>query len=1351
MGNIFALSSAIRNSGMAVFPATSAFIFLLLSQSIKALEITNKTINPRKCNAGDCSLHNAKLKPHFQHLSPATSHNQANFADAALICTKRKMQLVTAEGGANNMNCLVPNLEKMSLEDQNSYKYAYIWTSGMAEGRSCGNVAYSWCAGNRNVIRPEEFNLPLEVNRKERCLVLSMMTKTLIRMDCNRQNYFYCEVTWTENVKFCCSIGMSPVRVTDKFLAALNSNNDITIFENPVNASEDRELIKTSFWTAATRQGCAGQYRFCSHDDVGPWDSTDDFWDMVNPRDDGSCLVVDRQYAKKGAPFGVRQVQCSAPTGNFACQTDGKKVDDVVNSGSGKTGQQMNVACDQPNCSKMKFCEINGNYAVPFENKDERVLLKPNRLGEWRTACGVRYLFYKEKLSWKDSLEFCCSLGMRLVSVQTTNVAMAVSDKNQGQFCLKLINTDEKGPTLHAVNCASNLFQPICETRLPAESYLQEIFNECKLTHRVSERELEKFKSTGSLDRLSYKMKCFATCIAELLGLMYEGGKFWEDDVEKAMRRYKGSQAIEEDFRSVVKKYPTSLFKKAADNLDALRIIIMENNQQVAWKSTLLVNQALDRFWECNRMVQSNQTQGECTFIHEFIKCFTSGPPSLAKFWEMDLRNLFDWKDKALSLRIPSSYYYNDSLKTGSSVLFEGAPVDPNPRSYAVYVNKLSNSEEFVSSSCNFKHFRPENLTLEDACSQIAAHFQQTPVEGFYANKITDPKKRVHPAVAAAMCARANGTLPVVTLLSLAYVRILKEILSKVTTNFVGSMINPYVVMSEISMSDVDLDSYDSIVQNIGKAAVILDNYSLKYTSLLLDETFTDSRGVVRWCSTSEKLLQFAGQATSGATDRFLYYSSQDYKEAYVYFNYKESAQYPSLMFFSINALVTPKACTAGDCSLHDSKLRNFLSTAIKEDFTSVFESSFASSSLEIGEIFYKCGRLFFRSNNQGSFSDALLVCAKRKMQLVAMEEGANNMNCLAHNFEKMTIEKQKYVFMWTSGAAEGRGCGNAAYSWCSGNRSSIRTAEFDLPAEVSREESCLVLSMMTKTLIRMNCNDRNYFLCEYKCKKVSCVNREACVRNVTYFDAAGKLDRASLNGVWAEWQQTSKLGKISVTTYIFGYQKTSWAEGVKLCCSIGMKPIRVTDTFLAAFNSKHSITFFKNSVNSTDRELIKTSFWTAATRQGCAGQFRFCLHDDVGPWDSTDDFWDMVNPRDDGSCLVVDRQYAKEGAPFGVRQVQCSAPTANFACQMDEVLVNVVESSSAAAQEADRQVFSSSTRKPLLDVIREDHLGIYVFLGIDISASTPAPIIERDPLMCETPICLSLNYCQLNESFKNL
>ncbi|CAB3386050.1 Hypothetical predicted protein [Cloeon dipterum] len=167
-------------------------------------------------------------------------------------------------------------------------------------------------------------------------------------------------------------------------------------------------------------------------------------------------------------------------------------------------------------------------------------------------------------------------------------------------------------------------------------------------------------------------------------------------------------------------------------------------------------------------------------------------------------------------------------------------------------------------------------------------------------------------------------------------------------------------------------------------------------------------------------------------------------------------------------------------------------------------------------------------------------------------------------------------------------------------------------------------------------------------------------------YDGTNKLD-----GVWAEWMKKSGVESVSYTTMIFGNKKVTWAENMKFCCSIGMKPIRVSDELLSKLNSNKiaygSFYIFDKNQNSTeDRKLIKTSFWTAATRQGCIGHYRFCMHDDVGPWDSQDSFWETVNPRDTGSCLVVDRQYAKEGAPFGVRQVQCSSPTANFACQKD-------------------------------------------------------------------------------------
>ncbi|XP_065332685.1 uncharacterized protein LOC135934691 [Cloeon dipterum] len=195
-------------------------------------------------------------------------------------------------------------------------------------------------------------------------------------------------------------------------------------------------------------------------------------------------------------------------------------------------------------------------------------------------------------------------------------------------------------------------------------------------------------------------------------------------------------------------------------------------------------------------------------------------------------------------------------------------------------------------------------------------------------------------------------------------------------------------------------------------------------------------------------------------------------------------------------------------------------------------------------------------------------------MQLVTVEEGANNMNCLVPNLDNMTAEEQKdlkYYFVWTSGMAEGSNCGNAAYSWCAGNRTIIDANAFDLPLEISKKERCLALSTMTKTLVRMSCTTPNYFFCEYKCKTVSCTSNQMCEtskNNALFESGTGKIKRQSVSGVWAEWKQTIGVKKYSYTSYIFGYKKVTWSENLKICCSLGMKPIKVTDELLFALNN---------------------------------------------------------------------------------------------------------------------------------------------------------------------------------------
>ncbi|CAB3380488.1 Hypothetical predicted protein [Cloeon dipterum] len=1452
---------------------------------------TTKPIKLIDCNAGDCSIYDSRLRnflssamsddfisvlsqsPYAVFLTDGselgdvffkcgriffTSFNKAKFGDAALACAKRKMQLVAIEEGANNLQCLAPGIDDMALDTE---KYFFIWTSAMAEGSNCRNAAYSWCAGSRAGINSTHVGLPSAVSRKERCVALSRMSKTLVRLNCATPTYYFCEykcksvtclpsqacklnatrfenndvngllrrrpmngfwaewkrreddftvsyttyifgtkrMTWADSMKMCCSLGMMPIRVTDEFLFALNNvGNDsdkITIFYTPANplkanTTEDRSYISTSFWTAATRQGCAGQYRFCRYDDLGPWDSQGKFWSMLNPRDTGSCLAIDRQYTIEGAPFGVRQVQCSSSSGNFACQKEGR-IDSIVNGEKETKEERTNNTCQQPVCPFLQYCTFDAQYTATFENQ-EQILLKPYLLGEWKTACGVRYLIAKKEMFWDSALEYCCSLGMRLLTLQSVEKLACLdgvlsdngstywtSGTNGGcsnkrfrwcspeikDFIKPSFNLDEnmvnfnpamnlsllppfmvsrlcvaakKSATLGSILGAYVCMMPnkvICEGRVQAESHLQEVFNECKATHRVSQRDLERF-NTVPLDSFSFRMKCLSTCVAELLGLIYDSGQFWEDVAERSISRVKEARALE-DFGSVMKQYPVSMFKKAADNLDALKMMLTEQSKQETWKATLFVNNALDRFWECTDIVKEIKIQDECSFVHNFMKCYTNETTALEKFWTRNLDNVFDPREYALTLmksmlqmmisagqiEKETSYALPTSDQpviqlTSHPNFIERAEIRESQK-FVRYINPISLTDEYISSKCSFKLLRPKNWTSRDACLEIDKYLEPTPFEDALKSKALDLTKRFPAAVAAAICQRANGSL--------------------VTPDY------PFIAnLSSIAKNESRYYSAavaDKITDTIFGAEPFISH-------VLLDEIYQDSQGVYRWCDTSkvvpkEVTSNFAfsmtyvtfydGSSSTEVRKRKRFTKSE---EKYEFFGCCELVSLCIAMIFAVILLcfvlqpleaetttrqsrkcssgncriTTVRArqttkpielidCNAGDCSIYDSRLRNFLSSAMSDDFISVLSQSpyavFLTDGSELGDVFFKCGRIFFTSFNKAKFGDAVLACAKRKMQLVAIEEGANNMQCLAPGIDDMALDTEKYFFIWTSAMAEGSNCRNAAYSWCAGSRAGINSTHVGLPSAVSRKERCVALSRMSKTLVRLNCATPTYYFCEYKCKSVTCLPSQACKLNATRFenkDVNGLLRRRPMNGFWAEWKRREDDFTVSYTTYIFGTKRMTWADSMKMCCSLGMMPIRVTDEFLFALNNVgnegNKITIFYTPANplkpntTEDRWYIKTSFWTAATRQGCAGQYRFCRYDDLGPWDSQGKFWSMLNPRDTGSCLAIDRQYTIEGAPFGVRQVQCSSPSGNFACQKEGRIDSIVNGEKETSEE---------------------------------------------------------------------
>ncbi|CAB3380486.1 Hypothetical predicted protein [Cloeon dipterum] len=976
---------------------------------------TTKPVELIDCNEGDCSIYDSRLRnflssamsddfisvlsqsPYAVFLTDGselgdvffkcgriffTGFNKAKFGDAALACAKRKMQLVAIEEGANNMQCLAPGIDDMALDTE---KYFFIWTSAMAEGSNCRNAAYSWCAGSRAGINSTDVGLPSAVSRKERCVALSRMSKTLVRLNCATPTYYFCEykcksvtclpsqacklnanlfengnvngllqrsevggfwaewerevdeftvsyttyifgtvkMTWADSMKMCCALGMMPIRVTDEFLFALNNvgnaSNKITIFYNPtnpkkLNTTEDRWYIKTSFWTAATRQGCAGQYRFCRYDDLGPWDSQGKFWSMLNPRDTGSCLAIDRQYTIEGAPFGVRQVQCSSPSGNFACQKEGK-VDSIVNGEKTTSEDRTKNNCRQPVCPDLKYCQFDKTHTATYENQ-EQILFKPNLLGEWKTACGVRYLISKDLMTWDLALDYCCSLGMRLLTVQSVEKLSCLdgvlsddesnywtSGTNGGcpnqryrwcspeikDFIKPSLNLDQttlnfepdkpldrlpafmtsrlcvvakKSPTLgpiFGVHMCYMAKKAVCEGRVQAESHLQEVFNECKATHRVSQRDLEKF-NTVPLDSFSYRMKCLSTCIAEILGLIYESGRFSRDVAERSISRVKDPRALE-DFSAVMKQYPLSMFKKAADNLDALKMLLTEQSKQETWKATFFVNNALDKFWECAPAdAQRSEIQDECSFVHNFMKCYTNGTTALEKFWTRNLDNVFDPREYALTTLTSIMETADNINKQGSTSDFQSdislirSPLaflstEDIRRSQKImrYVNTLSMTDEYTSSKCSFKLLRPKNLTSLDACLEIDKYLEPTPFEDVLKSKALDLTKRYPPAVAAAICQRANGSL--------------------VTTDY------PFIAnLSSIAQNESKYYSAAVADNLLNNAAMKLAESSIRF--VLLDEIYEDSQGVYRWCDTSKVVPNEVSSSPFFSTTKATFYDA---------------------------------------------------------------------------------------------------------------------------------------------------------------------------------------------------------------------------------------------------------------------------------------------------------------------------------------------------------------------------------------------------------------------------------------------------------------------------------------------
>ncbi|XP_059483136.1 uncharacterized protein LOC132201187 [Neocloeon triangulifer] len=199
-------------------------------------------------------------------------------------------------------------------------------------------------------------------------------------------------MSWAENVIQCCKLGMSPIypersRIDQIIRANIFYSSSLTRIESFYD-------LAPFFWTAGTRLGCAGHFRFCMHD-LGPWDADEEIWNKINTAYSGACLSMG-QYGMT-TYFVIQIMPCTTSLVNFACERENTNVIDVIGRlrNSDITHDDAGNFCNNPICEPIT-CIIDLKR-MDFVDIHWR-LFKPQLLGYWQRSCNVYYLISKRKV-----------------------------------------------------------------------------------------------------------------------------------------------------------------------------------------------------------------------------------------------------------------------------------------------------------------------------------------------------------------------------------------------------------------------------------------------------------------------------------------------------------------------------------------------------------------------------------------------------------------------------------------------------------------------------------------------------------------------------------------------------------------------------------------------------------------------------------------------------------------------------------------------------------------------------------------------------------------------------------------
>ncbi|XP_059476327.1 uncharacterized protein LOC132197211 [Neocloeon triangulifer] len=374
------------------------------------------------------------------------------------------------------------------------------------------------------------------------------------------------EVTWEQNWKLCCALGMQPV------LIETLEESQCLATSLPANVTADE-----AYWTGGFKHELNNMWSWCTKDSPEPIDESL-ITEVSNDKSkfDDTAIQLSFDFSSMLTNWKPENKY------NLMCESVTKSVVELVGN------KNCRAKCINKECTRNTTLFVKKGLDERFELKDRY------KHGRWVSKCGRYFLFSNKMVTYSDARDMCCALGTRLIALKTeakrkciTKLAKDFPEivgnfwtsgadfgcPNNFRWCsvdraflkrninwapgepnvtkgdcvsLKVSNVHPNQTTLAVDDCNAKKFFA-CEVRQSGTS-IEAVQKECAELLTLS---LDEVYGLDNPNNYTYRMKCYVQCLGDNLGMLVNGTlqegnvlRLMESSNEKSDMQ-KGYEAIE--------------------------------------------------------------------------------------------------------------------------------------------------------------------------------------------------------------------------------------------------------------------------------------------------------------------------------------------------------------------------------------------------------------------------------------------------------------------------------------------------------------------------------------------------------------------------------------------------------------------------------------------------------------------------------------------------------------------------------------------------------------------------------------------------------------------------------------